>query len=215
LSISRANSDFNQEAAKMSAQKKLPTPSRLRFREHTAFVFLSLLLGIASEVHAEEAINTPNRDQRVELAPTKELSAFEKSLQMNESLSTRETIVQNGGRKFRRIEINSEIFYLHLQSDLATASELTLLRGENPQEFGSHSPALIMTAVRVTKRTRFFIEGLRLMCLGAQNQSRLGIAPEIAIGFMLDDDPNPNSSLKSRRISINPLSPALNFNADW
>ena len=154
-----------------------------------------------------------SKSEAAESPPAKELSAFEKSLQMNENISTKETIVQLGGRKFRRVEFKSDIFYLQLQSDLATNAELSLLCGERPQEFGPNSAPMITAAVRVTKRTRFFIEGLRRMCLGAGNTSRIDLAPDIAVGFMLDDDPK--GVLKNRRISINPISPALNFSAEW
>ncbi|CAN5685547.1 hypothetical protein BH10BDE1_BH10BDE1_00660 [soil metagenome] len=159
----------------------------------------------------------PQVSRATEAPPAKELSAFEKSLQMHENVSTKETIVQKGQRKFRRIEINSEIFYLQLQSDLASNADLVMLCGENPAQFGAGSAALITAAVRTTKRTRFFVEGLRMMCLGNGNQTRIGVSPEIAIGFMLDDDPDPNSILKNRRISINPvsISPMVNFNAEW
>jgi hypothetical protein len=55
------------------------------------------------------------------------------------------------------------------------------------------------------------------MCLGTANNPRLQIAPEIAIGFMLDDDPSGKALLTNRRISINPFAvgPNLNFNADF
>lgn len=169
----------------------------LKFILFVGIIFLSLALGWS-------AFALDKKPQ--------EPSAFEKSLQMSENISTKETIVQNGARKFRRIEINSEIFYLQLQTNLSSQGDLTLLCGENQLQFGAHSAPLITGGVRITKRTRFFIEGLRTMCLGTTANPRLDIAPEIAIGFMLDDDPNPKAILKKRRISINPFAAGANLN---
>lgn len=170
------------------------------FRAYVAFALTILALLRTQTVLADPPV-------------TKELSAFEKSLMMTENISTKETIVQVGERKFRRVEYKSDIFYLQLQSDVASNDELVMMCGDKPQQFGSNSPPLVTAAVKVTKRTRFFIEGLRKMCVSGRNNTRIELAPDIAIGFMFDDDPKAN--LKNRRISINPISPALNFSADW
>lgn len=152
------------------------------------------------------------------LAQAEELSAFEKSLMMNHSVSTKETIVQMGGRKFRKVEYQNQIVYLALMAELSSTSDLVLLCGEQQaSQFNRQSPALVTGAVRISRRTRFFVEGIKAMCSGDQNKARVDLAPEIAVGFMFDDSADPNAILKNRRITINPFNPvnALGFSADW
>lgn len=151
-------------------------------------------------------------------AEAEEISAFEKSLMMNHSVSTKETIVQMGGRKFRKVEYQNQTVYLSLMAELSSTSDLVVLCGEQQaSQFNRQSPALITGAVRIARRTRFFVEGIKAMCTGDKNQARVDLAPEIAIGFMLDDSTDPNAVLKNRRITINPFNPAnaLGFSADW
>lgn len=151
-------------------------------------------------------------------AQAEELPAFEKSLMMNHSVSTKETIVQLGGRKFRKVEYQNQTVYLSLMAELSSASDLVVLCGEQQaSQFNRQSPALVTGAVRITRRTRFFVEGIKAMCSGDQNRARVDFAPEIAIGFLFDDSADPNAVLKNRRITINPFNPAnaLGFSAGW
>lgn len=151
-------------------------------------------------------------------AEAEELSAFEKSLMMNHSVSTKETFVELGGRKFRKVEYQNQVVYLSLMAELSSTSDLVVLCGEKQaSQFNQQSPALITGAVRITKRTRFFVEGIKSMCTGEQNRARVDLAPEIAIGFMFDDSTDPKAVLKNRRITINPFNPlnALGFSAEW
>lgn len=151
-------------------------------------------------------------------AEAEELSAFEKSLMMNHSVSTKETIVHLGGRKFRKVEYQNRSVYLSLLADLSSTSDLVVLCSEKQaSQFNRESPALVTGAVRIARRTRFFVEGIKAMCTGEQNRAKIDLSPEIAIGFMFDDSTDPNAVLKNRRITINPFNPAnaLGFSADW
>ncbi len=151
-------------------------------------------------------------------APVAEPSAFEKSLMMHHSVTTKETIVHLGGRKFRKVEYQNQVVYLSILAELSTTTDLVVLCGEKQaSQFNRQSPALITGAVRISRRTRFFVEGLKSMCSGEPNRSRVDLVPEIAIGFMLDDAEDPNAILKNRRITINPFNPAnaLGFSAEW
>lgn len=178
----------------------MKTPIILRF------CFLSIfLLGFAwsSLSWAEESV-------------AKEPTAFEKALMMNENVSTKETIVQMGSRKFRKVEFKNDVYYLGLLSDLNSAADLLVLCNEKQAAvFNRESPPLVSAAVRVAKRTRFFIEGLKTMCMGSGNQKRIDLVPEIAIGFLFDDSPDPSAIFKNRRILINPLGLGVGFSADW
>lgn len=146
----------------------------------------------------------------------KELSSFEKSLMMQYQVSTSEKVVEMRGRKFRRVEFENEIFYLGLQADLSSASELLILCGEKQAaSFNSGSSAHVTLSAKVTKRTRLFIEGLKTVCLGEGNRSRLDVIPDIAIGFQLDDGSDPKALLKNKRIFFNPHSSLFGFSAEW
>lgn len=149
-------------------------------------------------------------------AETSEPSAFEKALLMESSVQTKETIVQYGDRQYRKVEYKGEIFYLQLMTETTSSTDLKLLCDREAQVFNASSKALVTVATRVTKRAHLFIEGLKSLCRGAGNQARVDVAPSLAIGFMLDDDPDPKALLKNRKIFVDPFSlNGAGFNADF
>lgn len=154
---------------------------------------------------------SPVANEQVSTEP----SAFEKSLMMHYQISTSEKIVEMGGRKFRRVEFQNETFYLALQADLSSAADLLVLCGEKQAAaFNRGSAAHITLSAKITKRSRLFIEGLRMVCSGPPNQAKLDLIPDIAIGFQLDDS-DPKAVFKNKKITINPFSQILGFSAEW
>ena len=72
-------------------------------------------------------------------------------------------------------------------AELSSTSDLVVLCGEQQaSQFNRQSPALVTGAVRISRRTRFFVEGIKAMCSGDQNRARVDLAPEIALGFSAD-----------------------------
>ncbi len=177
-----------------------------RSRKNSILVALVLLSNALTAVTVRIAI----------AAETKEPSAFEKALMTESSVQTKETIVQYGDRQYRKVEYKGEIFYLQLMTETTSPTDLKLLCDRDAQAFNTSSKALVTVATRVTKRTHLFIEGLKSICRGAGNQARVDVAPSLAVGFMLDDDPNPKALLKNRKIFVDPFSlNGAGFNADF
>jgi hypothetical protein len=144
-----------------------------------------------------------------------ELSAFEQALQTGQSLSTHESIIEIHGRKFRKIEFQNKSYYLQIIQGTESTTDLVILCGESQVQFNRESPPLVTAAVRVTKRSRLFIEGLKNVCIGDPHHPRIEIAPELQIGFMLDDSVDSKAVLRNRRITINPFTSMLGFSAAW
>ncbi len=144
-----------------------------------------------------------------------ELSAFEQALQSGQSLNTHESIIEIAGRKFRKIEFQNKTYYLQLIQGTESTTDLVVLCGESQIRFNKESPPLIAAAVRVTKRSRLFIEGLKNICKGNPHQPRIEVEPELQIGFMIDDSADPKAVLRDRRITINPFTNVLGFSATW
>jgi len=145
-----------------------------------------------------------------------ELSAFERALSTGSSLNTQESIVEIGGQRFRKIEFKNETYYLKLLQSEGTQSELVVLCNESEAaRAGRGSPALVTAAVRVTKRTRLFIEGLRTVCDGGARRAKTVIAPDLQVGFMFDDSQDPKTVFRDRRITIDPVKQQLGFGASW
>ncbi len=72
-------------------------------------------------------------------------------------------------------------------AELSSTSDLVVLCGEQQaSQFNRQSPALVTGAVRISRRTLFFVEGIKAMCSGDQNRARVDLAPEIALGFSAD-----------------------------
>lgn len=145
-----------------------------------------------------------------------EVSAFEQALSTGSSLNTRESIVEFGGHKYRRVEYKSEVYYLQLLQAESTGSDVFVLCNDSEAtRAGASSPALVTAAVRITKRTSLFIEGLRQICDGGSGRAKTVVTPELQVGFMFDDSKDPKAIFHDRKITINPLTGAVGFGATW
>lgn len=145
-----------------------------------------------------------------------EPSAFEQALSSASGLTTHESIVEIGGRKYRKIEYKSETYFLQLLAAEGSQSDLAVLCGESlAAKLNNNNQPLIKAAVRVTKRTKLFVEGLHNICTGSSNRTMIVVSPDIQVGFMLDDSDDPKALFRDRRITVNPLTGGLGFGASW
>lgn len=150
-----------------------------------------------------------------ETEPKKELSAFERSLMYHEGFLTKESIVEVGGKKYRRIEHVQDVYYLQLLANETSASDLTVVCREKGRErFNSDSPSLLRGAVKLVRRTKLFIEGLKTVCTGELGKEKILLDPNILVGFLIDEG-DPKAVLKNKRLYINPFTGALGFGAEW
>ena len=150
-------------------------------------------------------------EERAKSEPT----AFDRALSMHQGHTTKESIVDLGGRKYRRIEHKSDVYYLQLISEEMSATNLTVVCGEKGlQRFNSEAPKLIAGSIKLTRRTSLFIEGLRTICTGDPGRERILLDPLLLVGFTLDDGTDQKALLRNKRVFISPFG-AFGFAADW
>ena len=136
-------------------------------------------------------------------------------LTIDHELFTRESIVEVGGKKYRKIEFRSEIFHLQLLENEASLTNLEILCGvEGASSMNSGAPPQVVASIKVTKRSSLFIQGLKQACVEKRGGKQIIMTPAIQIGFLLHDDPGSKSVLKNKRVFLTP-GPSVGFSADW
>lgn len=127
------------------------------------------------------------------------------------NLNVKETIVQTGEFKYRKIEYKNKFYYLKLLQTEQTGGQLQLYCNENP--WTENPPNLVQVSTQVTQRSQLFIEGLQQTCedLGA-GKKKVAVNSNILIGFSLGD--GKKDVLKHKRIYWAPGA-GLGFMADW
>lgn len=124
-----------------------------------------------------------------------EKSDFELELSRYSKQETKESFVNIDGSIYRKIELEGSFYYLRLMqpNNPVIASDLHCT-GQIP--IPGERPFLVEAEVKVTQRTKVFIEGLKVSCSGKPS-------PEIRIGFAIPDSFLPK--LKNKKLFINPL----------
>lgn len=133
------------------------------------------------------------------------------SLNVDFEVFTRESIVEFEGKKFRKIEYKKKVVYLQLLESETSAGDLQVHCGEFPRPA---PPSQIQVAVKVTKRSHLFVEGLRQVCENQQGGSRVVIDPAIRVGFTFEG--SPKDILKNKKVFIQPFNGlGAGFSAEW
>ncbi|MDZ4660091.1 MAG: hypothetical protein SGJ18_00595 [Pseudomonadota bacterium] len=161
-----------------------------------ATLFLFLLLFFLSLGFAEE----------------KKGEALQQFILENTKVTTTETIVEVGGKKFRKLEVEGKTYSFQLYSPTDTDANLEF-RCEK-EGYLDEKPR-VLVARKVTKRTKLFVEGLKITCDRSEKHNGrgvLGIDPAIQIGFMLPEDPA--DLIKNKKIYITPFGGA-GFYGEW
>lgn len=130
----------------------------------------------------------------------------------NSKVSTKETIIEVGGKKFRKVEYEGKTYYFQLLSPAETDADLQFHCEKNG--YLDEKPR-ILVAKKMTRRTKLFVEGLKMTCERDEKnggRGQLKIDPSIQIGFLLSDEPG--DLLKNKKIFINPLGGA-GFYGEW
>ena len=134
-----------------------------------------------------------------------------RDLNLNFDIYTRESIVEIHGRKFRKVEYKDQRFYLQLLGSEEASGDLNLLCNEGGE---LQSPTQIQGTIKMTKRSSFFIEGLKQMCAGPKGKRQVVVSPEIAFGFVFDQG-NAKAIIRNKQIFYSPLTNSLGFKGEW
>lgn len=151
------------------------------------------------------SMNLQAADSALETAPAKSpvKSVDFSMLPRNEKIYTKETIVETDGVKYRKVEFQGQTFYMKLLGASADQDMRVLCAKPGKKE----SEPLISVGARMTERTSFFVEGLKVACteggFRADSDARLSLVAALSVGFRIDDSKTgPLSSFKNRRIFV-------------
>lgn len=135
-------------------------------------------------------------------------------LPFDNKVFTKETIFESGGVQYRKVEFQNENFFLELNGPKSDGDSL---RVYCQQPAGFQSKPLIRVGIKTMERSSFFLEALRLSCVGenptaSQQQQMMNLAPYLAIGFALDTKDDHRSIFKKKKILFMPW--GIGFAAD-
>ncbi len=124
-----------------------------------------------------------------------EKSDFEVELEHYSKKETKESYVNIDGSIYRKIEFEGSYYYLRLMrpENPVLSSDLHCT-GQSP--IPAERPFQLEAGIKVTKRTKLFIEGLKVSCIGK-------LSPEIRVGFTIPDSFLPK--LKNKKLFFNPF----------
>ncbi len=138
------------------------------------------------------------------------------SLKIDSEVFTRESIVEVGGRKYRKVEFKNQVVYLQLLSEETTGADLQLLCEREGVSAFQGQPQLVLASVKVTRRSSLFVEGLQQVCSDSRGgKKRITLDPAIHVGFLFHDRNEDKALLRNKRVFINPFGSGIGFKADW
>lgn len=121
-------------------------------------------------------------------------------------IDTKESLVDIQGKKFRKIEIRKEAFFVETLDSTQTNSELRVLCQQGDHEV---LPAQVQAGIQTVRRTSLVIEGMRQACKEASNGRReISIDPAVLVGLQFNLD-----QVQNKRILVTPI--GVTFKADW
>lgn len=125
---------------------------------------------------------------------------------VNKSIKTKESVVDIQGKKFRKIEVQKEAFYIETLDSTKVNSDIRVLC---QQGSGEQLPIQAQVGVKTTKRAQFVIEGMRQVCKDAQGGRReVTLDPAVMAGLQIEFGKEQN-----KKVIVTPV--GLTFKADW
>ena len=125
---------------------------------------------------------------------------------IEKSLTTKESVVEIQGKRFRKIEIQKEAFYIETLDSSKTNAEIRVLC---QQGSGELLPAQAQAGVKTGQRSAFVIEGMRQICKEASGGRReVALDPAIMAGLELKLGKEQN-----KKVLVTPV--GVTFKADW
>ncbi len=124
---------------------------------------------------------------------------------------THESIVEISGKKYRKIEYNSDKYYLQLVGEDSIDISSNFLCDDKIPKI--ENPRRLTVALNVVERTKFFIDGLQTACQQIHGQKMITVNPAIRIGFRLED--KPKDLIKNKTFYYIPFINIFGFAGDW
>lgn len=144
------------------------------------------------------------------MADENKAEALQKFILEDSKVRTNETIIEVGGKKFRKLEVEGKTYYFQLYNAENPSGDLQIECEKNGY---LDSKPKILVARKLMNRTKVFIEGIKHTCkMAANGKGELGIDPAIQIGFLLPEDST--DLIKNKKIFFTPFGGA-GFSGEW
>jgi hypothetical protein len=128
------------------------------------------------------------------------------SQSVEESVPTKESTVEIQGKKFRKIEIQKESFYIEAIDSTKANSDIRLLCQQGGTEY---LPTQAEVGVKAGKRSAIVIDGIRQVCKAAQSGRReITLDPAVMAGLQIEFGKEQN-----KKVIVTPI--GVTFKADW
>lgn len=135
-----------------------------------------------------------------------QLGAKEEARSVQKLIETKESVVDIQGKKFKKIQVQQEAFFIETIDSTKANSELRVLCQQGSKEV---LPAQVEASVKVSKRSGFVIEGMRQVCKDAANgQREIKMDPAIFGGLQLN-----LGKEADKKLIVSPI--GVSFKADW
>lgn len=121
-------------------------------------------------------------------------------------IETKESVVNIQGKKFRKIELQKETFFVEALDSTKANAEMRVLCQQGNHEL---LPAQVEGGVKTSKRTSLVIEGMRQACKEAAGGRReITIDPAVLGGLQVEFGKE-----QSKKVIVTPI--GVTFKADW
>lgn len=165
--------------------------------------FINLIL-LSSVIFTMSSIvvlagDSSKKSQATDLKNEKKLTySPQKTIELKESL------VEIQGKKFRKMELEKEAFFVEALDSTNADAEMRVLCQTSQEEIPM---AQLTTGVKISKRSSIVIEGIRKVCKEAiSGQKEVQMDPSILMGLQIETG-------KSKKWLISPF--GVNFKANW
>lgn len=135
--------------------------------------------------------------------PKKEKSV---SFSPQKSIELKESTVDIQGKKFRKLELDKEAYFVEALDSTNADTEIRVLCQEGHEEIPT---AQITSGVKITQRSSLVVEGMRKVCKeAATGQKEVQMDPSVLMGLQIETGKN-----KNRKWLVSPY--GINFKANW
>ncbi len=155
---------------------------------------LGFLLFVSSAVFAAEK----------QEAPAAERSTFEKYLEADQSVDTKERWVEIDGIRYREVEYKGQHYYMNFKNPGSADISCAL---KSP----GGAARRMELGVQVTRRTRAFVQLLKETCEYRNGREVVTVQLDPRIGFTLPEDSK--SVIKNKKVYLSPTGPG--FSGEW
>jgi hypothetical protein len=139
-------------------------------------------------------------------AKTQEKTQFQKMLEENQGVKTKESTVVINGYKYRKIEIENKDYYISFKQP---SDQSPILHCGKPSGYKTEN--LITGSLKLNKRKFMYINLLKESCIVKNGQVKKTVSLSPELGFFLPEDKN--SIIKNKKLGI--LPGGMNFYGEF